>query len=317
MTQTLLPSPATVHWGYFDAALQPVATIDPGETITINSVSSTNTAEAPPASITIRPELAAIQAAVRPDLGPHILTGPVAVRGAMPGDALRVEIVDVKLADDWGFNLFKPGMGTLPDDYSEPRLVHLGIDMEKGIIDTPWGLSLKAAPFFGVMGVAPAAATGRVSSVMPSHFGGNLDNKELGAGAVLYLPVWTEGALFSCGDGHALQGDGEVCLTAVETGLTGTFRIDLVKDAKLEAPYAETKTHLIAMAFDEDLDEAARVALRRLIALIVARTTLSSADAYQLCSLAADLHVTQLVNRSKGIHAMIAHDVLAQVKRQR
>jgi acetamidase/formamidase len=150
---------------------------------------------------------------------------------------------------------------------------------------------------------------------MPSYFGGNLDNKELGAGAVLYLPVSVEGALFSCGDGHAVQGDGEVCLTAVETGLTGTFKIDLVKDAKLDAPYAETKTHLIAMAFDEDLDEAARVALRRLIALIVARTTLSDADAYQLCSLAADLHVTQLVNRSKGIHAMIRHDILAQSKR--
>jgi acetamidase/formamidase len=132
---------------------------------------------------------------------------------------------------------------------------------------------------------------------------------------VLYLPVWTEGALFSCGDGHGVQGDGEVCLTAVETGLTGTFKIDLIKQANLEVPYAETKTHLIAMAFDEDLDEAARVALRRLVAMIAARTTLSDGDAYMLCSLAADLHVTQLVNRSKGIHAMIKLDVLAQAKR--
>lgn len=315
MTQTLLPNPATVHWGYFDAALKPVASIDPGETITINSVSSAEMASAAPANITIRPELSAIEATVARELGPHILTGPVAIRGAMPGDALRVEILDVKLADDWGFNLFKPGMGTLPDDFPEAKLIHLGIDMAQGTIDTPWGMTLTAAPFFGVMGVAPSSATGRVSSVMPSYFGGNLDNKELGAGAVLYLPVSVEGALFSCGDGHALQGDGEVCLTAVETGLTGTFKIDLVKDAKLDAPYAETKTHLIAMAFDEDLDEAARVALRRLIALIVARTTLTSADAYQLCSLAADLHVTQLVNRSKGIHAMIRHDILAQSKR--
>jgi acetamidase/formamidase len=315
MTQTLLPSPTTVHWGYFDAALKPVATIDPGETITINSVSSAEMTSSTPTNITIRPELKAIQAAVTPELGPHILTGPVAINGAKPGDALRVEILDVKLADDWGFNLFKPGMGTLPDDFTEAKLVHLNIDMAKGTIATPWGVTLRADPFFGVMGVAPAPATGRVSSVMPSHFGGNLDNKELGAGAVLYLPVWTEGALFSCGDGHGVQGDGEVCLTAVETGLTGTFKIDLVKDAKLEAPYAETKTHLIAMAFDEDLDEAARVALRRLIALIVERTTLTSADAYQLCSLAADLHVTQLVNRSKGIHAMIKHDILAQAKR--
>jgi acetamidase/formamidase len=313
MTQTLLPSPTTVHWGYFDAGLKPVVTIDPGETITINSVSGAAEQCPDKAGMTVRPELKAIQQAVSPDLGPHILTGPVAIRGALPGDALRVEILDVQLADDWGYTLFKPGMGTLPDDYATGRLSHIGIDRARGTVSTPWGITLAAAPFFGVMGVAPA--TGRASSVMPSSFGGNLDNKHLGAGAVLYLPVSVEGALFSCGDGHAVQGDGEVCLTAVETGLTGTFRFDLVKDAQLDAPYAETKAHLIAMAFDEDLDEAARVALRRLIALIVARTTLSSEDAYQLCSLAADLHVTQLVNRSKGIHAMIAHDILAQAKR--
>jgi acetamidase/formamidase len=315
MTQTLLPSPTTVHWGYFDAALKPVATIDPGETITINSVSGAAEQCPTKAGMTVRPELVAIQKAVSPELGPHILTGPVAVRGAMPGDALRIEMIDVKLADDWGFTLFKPGMGTLPDDFATAHLSHIGIDRAKGVVSTPWGMTLTAAPFFGVMGVAPAKPTGRVSSVMPSTFGGNLDNKELGAGAVLYLPVSVEGALFSCGDGHALQGDGEVCLTAVETGLTGTFRIDLVKGAQLDAPYAETKTHLIAMAFNEDLDEAARVALRRLIALIVERTTLTAADAYQLCSLAADLHVTQLVNVSKGIHAMIRHDILAQAKR--
>jgi acetamidase/formamidase len=315
MTQNIVPTPAGVHWGYFDATLKPVATIDPGETITINSVSGA--AEQSPAQpgMTVRPELMAIQRSVVPELGPHILTGPVAIRGAQPGDALRVEILDVQLADDWGFTLFKPGMGTLPDDFQAPHLSHIGIDRARGTVSTPWGMTLRAAPFFGVMGVAPAPSSGRVSSVMPSYFGGNLDNKELGAGAVLYLPISVAGALFSCGDGHALQGDGEVCLTAVETGLTGTFRIDLIKGVQLDAPYAETKTHLIAMAFDEDLDEAARVALRRMIALIVARTTLTPEDAYQLCSLAADLHVTQLVNRSKGIHAMIAHDILAQAKR--
>ncbi len=315
MTQTLLPSPSTVHWGYFDGAQKPVETIDPGATITINSVSGAAEQCPDRAGMTVRPELVAIQQAVSSDLGPHILTGPVAIRGAMPGDALRVEILDVQLADDWGFTLFKPEMGALPDDFPTYHLSHSGIDRAKGEVSTPWGMTLSAAPFFGVMGVAPAPSTGRASSVVPSYFGGNLDNKELGAGAVLYLPVSVEGAMFSCGDGHALQGDGEVCLNAVETGLTGTFRFDLIKDARLDAPFAESKTHLIAMAFDEDLDEAARVALRRLIALIVERTTLTSGNAYQLCSLAADLHVTQLVNRSKGIHAMIKHDILAQSRR--
>jgi acetamidase/formamidase len=112
-----------------------------------------------------------------------------------------------------------------------------------------------------------------------------------------------------------VQGDGEVCVTAVETGLTGTFKIDLVKNAQLEAPYAETKDHLISMAFDPDLDEAARIALRRMVSMIVARTTLTPDDAYMLCSLAADVRVTQLVNLDKGIHVMMRHDVIAQAKR--
>jgi acetamidase/formamidase len=308
------PSPDTIHWGYFDAALKPVATIEPGETFSLNSVSG-SVAEAPldGSPYLVRPELRAIQAAVRPELGPHILTGPVAVRGAMPGDALRVEIVDVQLADDWGFNTFKPGMGALPEDFPYERLVHLGIDRAAGNIQTPWGMVLKAAPFFGVMGVAPAPGLGRVSSVMPSSFGGNLDNKELGAGAVLYLPVAVEGGLFSAGDGHGIQGDGEVCLTAVETGLTGTFKIDLIKNANLDAPWAETPTHAITMAFDEDLDVAMQIALQRMIKLIVAHTGITAEDAYRLCSLAVDLRVTQVVNRSKGIHAMIARELLGRV----
>jgi acetamidase/formamidase len=315
MTQTLLPTPSTVHWGHFDAALKPVATINPGDTIVITSVSGAPDDLPAQAGMAVRPELTAIHAAVKPEVGPHLLTGPVAITGAMPGDALRVEILDVQLADDWGFNLFKPGFGTLPDDFPYARRVHHGIDRAKGVVHTSWGMQLPAQPFFGVMGAAPAPAVGRVSSVMPSTFGGNIDNKELGAGAVLYLPVAMEGGLFSCGDGHAAQGDGEVCLTAVETGLTGTFRIDLVKGANLEAPYAETKTHLISMAFDEDLDEATRVALRRMIALVVARTTLTADDAYMLCSLAADMHVTQLVNRSKGIHVMMPFALLKQARR--
>lgn len=312
MTQTILPTPQTVHWGYFDATLKPVATIEPGDTITINSVSGSREESPDIPGMTVRPELKDIQAAVEPELGPHILTGPVAVRGAMPGDALRVEILDVQLADDWGFNIIKPDMGTLPDDFPYERCVHLGIDRAAGLVHTPWGMTLPAHPFFGVMGVSPAAAQGRITSVMPGAFGGNLDNKELGPGAVLYLPVAVEGALFSCGDGHATQGDGEVCLTAVETGLTGTFKIDLIRHANITTPHAETKTHLIAMAFDEDLDEAARVALRRMVALIAERTGITPEDAYRLCSLAADLRVTQLVNRRKGIHVMMSHALLEQ-----
>lgn len=313
MTQTIQPTPSTVHWGYFDPTVAPIATIAPGETIVMTSVSGANDHLPTDAGMTIRPELRAIGDALKPDLGPHILTGPIAVRGAMPGDALRVEILDVQLADDWGYMLFRPGMGTLPQDFDYFHRVHIGLDRTSGAVKTPWGMTLQAKPFFGVMGVAPASR--RASSTMPAEFGGNIDNKELGAGSVLYLPVWTEGGLFSCGDGHAVQGDGEVCVTAVETGLTGTFKIDLVKNAQLEAPYAETKDHLITMAFDPDLDEAARIALRRMIAMIVARTTLTKEEAYFLCSLQADVRVTQLVNLDKGIHVMMPHAILNQSKR--
>lgn len=315
MTQTIQPTPATVHWGYFDAKQAPIATIEPGETVVMTSVSGTRDHLPTDPAMTPRPELLEIIDKVTPDLGPHILTGPVAVRGAEPGDALRVEIQDVQLADDWGYMLFRPGMGTLPDDFDYFRRVHIGLDRTNNIVKTPWGITLEAKPFFGVMGTASKPEVGRASSTMPSHFGGNIDNKELGAGSVLYLPVWAAGGLFSCGDGHAVQGDGEVCVTAVETGLTGKFKIDLVKNAQLEAPYAETKDHLITMAFDPDLDEAARIALRRMIAMVVARTTLSAEDAYMLCSLASDMHVTQTVNLEKGIHVMMPHTVIAQAKR--
>jgi acetamidase/formamidase len=133
-----------------------------------------------------------------------------------------------------------------------------------------------------------------------------MDNKELVAGATLYLPVFTEGALFSVGDGHGAQGDGEVCINAVETGLTGTFRVTLRDDMEFEWPLAETPTHMMTMAFDPDLDDCVVMALRQMIDLLVARAGLQRHEAYMLCSLAGDLRVTQVVNGNKGIHLMLA-----------
>jgi len=156
-----------------------------------------------------------------------------------------------------------------------------------------------------VMGVAPPPAYGAVTSIVPREFGGNMDLKELVAGTTLYLPVWTPGALFSAGDGHGVQGDGEVCVTALETALTGTFRLTLQKGVKIDLPRAETPTHLITMGFDEDLDDAAKTALRQMITLIGERMGLGREDAYMFCSLAVDMRVTQLVDGNKGIHAML------------
>ncbi len=299
-------SPDTVHWGHFDAALSPALTIESGDTVTISSVSGLpGMLPAADSGLTIAPALAAIHGKVEPKLGPHICTGPIAIRGAKPGDTLEVRIKAVELHDNWGYNLIRPGMGALPDDFTQERLIHIGLDAKRMVAHLPWGAEIALRPFFGVMGVAPAPSAGAVSSVPPGRHGGNIDNKELIPGAVLYLPIHVDGALFSVGDGHGVQGDGEVCLTAIETGLIGTFELHLHKGRTLDWPYAETDTHLITMAFDPDLDVCAAVALREMIAAICARTGLSREDAYTLCSLAADLRVTQIVNGNKGVHAML------------
>lgn len=298
----------TCHWGIFDASLPPVMTVQPGETVTIRTVSG-GPAVMPPGR-PVRPDLAAIHKAyAKPPIG-HILTGPVAIEGAEPGDVLAVHIEAVKLADDWGWQIIRPLVGALPEDFPEPHLVHLPLDRETMTSRMPWGVDLPLKPFFGVMGTAPPPVWGAVSSLVPRAMGGNLDNKELGAGATLYLPVFVAGANFSCGDGHAVQGDGEVCVTAIETALDGTFRFELLKRAGVDFPRAETATHYITMGLDSDLDDAAKQALRGMIKLIQERANLSAEQAYMLCSLAADLRITQLVNQEKGVHVMLAKTAL-------
>lgn len=302
----LFPTPATVHWGFFDGTLPPVLTVAPGDTLTMHSLSGGPEHLPPPgAGMTVGPDHTEVNAHVPRGPGPHIMTGPVAIEGAAPGDALRVAILDIRLRCDWGYNVVRPGSGALPNDTEEERIIHLPIDRANKTVQTSWGIDIPAEPFFGVMGTAPPRDWGRQTSVVPRAFGGNIDNKLLGAGSVLYLPVFESGARFSVGDGHAAQGDGEVCLTAVETGLTGVFRIDLIKNAKLALPRAATSTHHIAMGFDEDLDKAAEIALREMIGWIVAGGKLSFEDAYRLCSLVADMRVTQLVNRAKGVHLIL------------
>jgi acetamidase/formamidase len=240
----------------------------------------------------------------------HILTGPIAVEGAKPGDVLEVEILDISLRQDWGYHRIRPLAGTLPDDFHETRLNNIPLDQKRMVGRLPWGLDLPLKPFFGVMGVAPPPAWGRITSLVPRAIGGNLDNKELVPGAKLYLPVFVPGALFSCGDGHGVQGDGEVSVNAIETALQGRFKLTLRKDLRLDYPRAETPDHYMTMAMDPDLDQCVVRALRDMIVLLGEKRNLSREDAYMLCSLAADLRVTQTVNGSKGIHCMIAKSVV-------
>jgi acetamidase/formamidase len=235
----------------------------------------------------------------------------VAVRGARPGHVLEVRIASIALHYDWGYNIIRAGGGALPDDFTADRLIHIPLDRERMIGRLPWGAEIPLRPFFGVMALAPAPDCGRISTVPPRRHGGNIDNKELVPGTTLYLPVHADGALFSVGDGHGAQGDGEVCITAIETGLIGTFELHLRDDISLEWPRAETPTHVVTMAFDPDLDVCVVTALRAMIDLVCDSTGLSREDAYTLCSLAADLRVTQVVNGSKGIHVMLAKTFLA------
>ena len=299
----------TCHWGFFDAALSPVLTIDSGDSVTIRTVTGPPEAQ-PTSKYHVLPEIHEIHAKADRSVPGHILTGPVAIRGARPGQVLEVRIREVKLRTDWGYTLIRPLAGTLPDEFDATSFVHIGLDAKAGMAHLPWGMELPLAPFFGVMGTAPPRHWGKLSSIVPRAFGGNIDNKELVAGATLYLPVFAEGGLFSCGDGHGAQGDGEVCVTAIETALEGTFEFVLREDLAFGTPRAETPTHHITMGIDPDLDICAQKALREMIGLIGERTRLSREEAYMLCSLAADLRVTQTVNGSKGIHCMLAKSLV-------
>ncbi len=222
-------APETVHWGYFDAELKPLITVASGDTVTISTVSGMAT-QMPAAPLIVPARAGGDPKSVPQKLPGHICTGPVAVKGAKAGQVLEVRIKDIQLHYDWGYNMIRPLAGALPDDFDTPTLIHIPLDKQKNTGTLPWGLELPLAPFFGVMAVAPPPGWGMVSTLPPRRNGGNLDNKELVAGTTLYLPIHVDGALFSCGDGHGVQGDGEVCVTAIETGLIGTFELHVRDD---------------------------------------------------------------------------------------
>lgn len=310
----LAATPETVHWGRFWSELAPVLTIAPGDRVTIQTFSG-RAAVVPPegAGMTVAPEHRAILDADLPGQA-HLLTGPVAVEGAMPGDVLKIRIEKIDLGADWGYNAVRPAAGTLPGEFpvSQSTLTHIPINREARTARLPWGATLPLSPFFGVMGVAPAPEWGELTSIQPRLHGGNLDLKLLTEGATLFLPVHAAGALFSCGDGHGCQGDGEVCITALETALTGTFSFDLLRAGAhtIHTPQAETPTELISMGFHASLDTALQIALRQMIDMIRVRTGITETEAYQLCSLAVDFAITQSVNQEKGVHGRLRKSLL-------
>jgi len=305
----LRAGPQTVHTGYFDSTLPPVLSIDSGDMVVLSTMmlmdGQLRCGMSPEELLALR------QCYVDRGIGPHTLTGPIFVRGAEPGDVLEVRIGRLLLADG-GVNYHLPGTlkaGALPEEFPNGRIRTLQFDLETMTASLTPEIRVPLKPFLGIMGVAPRPGERRPSGV-PDYFGGNIDNKELGEGTTLYLPVNVRGALFSAGDAHAAQGDGEVNVTAAETALReAALQFVVRKNMRLERPMAETTTHWITMGFHRDLDEAARIALRDALTFLGSRG-LSPDDAYAMASLAVDLRVTQVVNGNKGVHTMIPKAIL-------
>ena len=315
-TRHVLPAtPETVIVGYYDATSKPVLRIQPNDIVRIETLGigspETWTAGGVPAD---KIEPARIAVAKATPIRGHILTGPIYIEGAEPGDTLELQILKIDLTYPWAYN----GMGrngALADQFPEPKRRAIPLDLKRKVALFAPNVEIPLAPFFGSMGVAPPPAMGRVSSSPPGIYAGNLDNKELVAGTKLFIPVHVPGALFQTGDGHAGQGDGEVNQTALETSLTGEFKFVLHKGKKIAWPRGETNTHYIAMGLDPELNVATKLAVQEAVDFIAAEKDLSRADAYMLASCAVDLHITQLVDGTKGVHAMIPKKIFLTPKK--
>jgi len=309
-THRLEATPATVAYGYYWSEAPPVLRIASGDIIDVDTL-LTNT----PAGLTragvpdgkIQASLKAIVSEVTGDRkgpGGHILTGPVYVEGAEPGDVLEVKILSIDMAIDYGYNGCN---GFLPENCERdlPAKI-LPLNRQKMTAEFAPGIVIPLRPFFGSMGVAPAPAAGRVNSAPPGRHAGNLDNRELVAGSTLYIPIFVRGALFEIGDGHAAQGDGEVDQTAIETSLRGKLQLTVRKGMKLAWPRAETPTDFISMATDPDLTLATKGAIQEMIDFLVAEKQLTRHVAYQLVSVAGNVAITQLVDKpSHGVHVRL------------
>lgn len=308
-TYQLKPTPRTVTWGYYSATAAPVLRIHSGDTVDIQTLltsSPTRLAAAGVPADQIEQSLRDIFDQVK-DRGPggHILTGPIYVEGAEPGDVLEVRIKAIRLAIPYAYNGFAPGRGFLPDDYPYGRIKIIPLDARRMVAHFAPGIDIPLHPFFGSMGDAPPEAAGRVSSGPPWMHAGNLDNKWLVAGTTLYIPVNAAGALFWAGDGHAGQGDGEVDITAMETSLIGTFQLIDRKDMHLLWPRAETPDYYITMGINADLTQAAQMAVHHMIDFLMQQKHLSRDNAYMLASVAADLHISEVVDGNDVVSMMM------------
>jgi acetamidase/formamidase len=309
-THRLEATPQTIVYGYYWSEAKPVLRIASGDIIDVDTL-LTNTPErleragVKPADI--QQSLRDVEAKVK-DRGPggHILTGPVYVEGAEPGDALEVRILSIDLPIPYGYNGCR---GFLPENCQQRPVRVMPFDRKQMTATFAPGIVIPLKPFFGSMGVAPPPSAGRISSAPPWIHAGNLDNRELVAGTTLFIPIHVKGALFEVGDGHAAQGDGEVNLTALETSLRGRLQLIVRKGMTLTWPRAETPTDYISMGTDEDLTKATRIAVQEMIDFIAATKGLDKHSAYQLASIAANVAITQLVDGKVGVHVKLPKSI--------
>jgi acetamidase/formamidase len=310
---TLNPSAATVVWGNYWSETPPALRVQSGDYVNVRTLITSTPERLEAAGVApgdVEKELRDVQSVKDRGPGGHVLTGPVYVEGAEPGDILEVRILDIKLAIPYGYNAIGQA-GFLSDEIFERKMAIIPLDKEKMLGHFASGIEIPLHPFFGSMGVAPPKEAGRWNSAPPWIHGGNLDNKELVAGTTLFLPVHIKGALFEIGDGHAAQGNGEVDITAIETSLIGNLQFILHKGKSLHWPRAETPTHIITMGCDRDLNAATHIAVREMISYLMEEKKLSKADAYMLCSVAVDVNITQLVDGNVGVHAMLPKVIFA------
>lgn len=317
---TLPATPTTVAYGYYWSEAKPAIRVKSGDIVQVETM-LTNT----PAGlerIGVKPQdipqhlrdIVAQDTGSLKGPGGHILTGPIFVEGADSGDVLEVRIQSIALPIAYGYN----GCSGFIRELCQVRgstLIHM--DRERMTAEVAPGITVPLRPFWGSMGVAPAAALGRVSSTPPSRHAGNLDNKELVAGTTLYIPVFVKGALLEIGDGHAAQGDGEVDQTAIETNLEGRVQLIVRKDMKLDWPRIETPTHWITMGTDTSLTVATKIAVTEMVTMLQQMKGITQTQAYQAASMAADLRITELVDQNVGVHMMIAKSYLVATPRAR
>ena len=313
-THRLEATPSTVVYGYYWSDAKPALHIDSGDIIDVDTLLTNTPAGLAKGGVPDNKIQASLKAIVdevtgdRKGPGGHILTGPVYVQGAEPGDVLEVKILSIILPIDYGYNGCK---GFLPENCEpDTQIKILNLDRSRMTTEFAPGIVLPLHPFFGSMGVAPAPELGRVSSNPPGRHAGNLDNRELVAGTTLYIPIFTRGALFEIGDGHAAQGDGEVDQTAIETSLRGRLQLTVRKDMKLTWPRAETPTDYISMATDPDLTVATKAAIQEMIDFVAVQRKLTKHQAYQLVSLAGNVAITQLVDKPNyGVHVRMPKSI--------